>query len=128
MMMRILGCSNPAAALRAVALLLSLTLLAGCVGAQANNSVQGNVAQIIVKFRPSVADPNTPEFLQDLSRTAGAKASYFRAMSGDAHVMRLSGLKTEAALAQAIKRLSERPDVEYAEIDQKRMPLKQGDK
>jgi hypothetical protein len=108
-------------------LLLCAAILAGCVCAQAKNTAEGNVAQIIVKFKPSVTNPNTPAFLKDLSRTACGEIAYFRAMSGDAHVLRLSGLKTEADVNKALKRLAQRPDVEYAELDRKLMPLQQGD-
>lgn len=79
--------------------------------------------QIIVKFKPSErvsADDaeGQAQLAESLSQTAGEPLSYFRAMSGGAHVLSLSE-KREFQDVQAItQRLMEREDVEYAEPDQ----------
>lgn len=78
--------------------------------------------RIIVKFKPSAeaATQNTEEreqLMNALSQTAGEPLSYFRQMSGGAHVISLREKQPyDRALAVAEK-LMERVDIEYAEPD-----------
>ncbi len=79
--------------------------------------------RIIVKFKPS-ADASTQnaeerdQLMDALSQSAGETLSYFRQMSGNAHVISLREKQPfDQALAVAEK-LMERVDVEYAEPDQ----------
>jgi hypothetical protein len=117
---------SPRVTLRAALLAPALLILGGCAGAS-NNEAQGNPARIIIKFKPEVADPAAPAFLATLSRTARAKAIYLRPMSGNAHVLSLCCFPDAREETEAIKRLGERADVEYAETDRKVGPLEKGE-
>ncbi len=84
--------------------------------------------QIIVKYREN-AQPEAAAFaaegdrLQALSAAAGVSLSYFREMSGEAHVLRLPQALPESEVAVIAKRLAALPEVEYAEADRRNYPL-----
>lgn len=101
--------------LRALALLFSLSLVAGCV-AQPVKSIPAREAQLIVKFKPRVVAPSDATFLANLSRDIGAPLTYLREMAGPAHILKL-GYDTEAELNNALAQLNRHSDVEYAELD-----------
>jgi hypothetical protein len=75
------------------------------------------IAQIIIKFRDPKFDPSRPEFIQTLSERANVRMEYVRPMSGDAHVFRVQDALDAAAIDEVVRRLSQRPDIEYAEPD-----------
>lgn len=75
------------------------------------------ISQIIIKFRDPKFDPSRTEFVQALSERANVRMDYVRPMSGDAHVFRLQDALDAAAIDEVVRRLSQRPDVEYAEPD-----------
>src|SRR5687767_6546040 len=78
--------------------------------------------QLIVKYRDSVDltginSPNGTTKINALSAATGETLAYGRAMSGNAHVLRLPS-KVPVASAEAIARtLATLPDVEFAEPD-----------
>lgn len=73
-------------------------------------------SQIIIKFRGS-ADPSRPQYVEQLATSAGIGLAYVRPLSGGAHLYFVEGAGDPGKLAQAIERLSKRPDVEYVEPD-----------
>ena len=110
--------------LHPIALIFSLlfTGLTGCVSA--NSQANEQIAQVIVKFKAANDQPASPALLQDLGQTAKLKVSHLRPMSGGAQIYLLTGFADDAELAQALKQLSARSDIEYAELDQKMKPQK----
>ncbi len=77
-------------------------------------------ARIIVKFDKSVTQPSSEAYLKELSRDAGAKLAYVRAMAGDnVHVFVLGDVSSMSQLQEAIARLSARRDVIYVEQDRR---------
>ncbi len=78
--------------------------------------------QIIIKYKAS-ADlagayaPAQADRMSQLSAAAGVPLTYFREMSGDAHVLRLSGKLPVSQVSQISARLMQLADVEYAEPD-----------
>ncbi len=78
--------------------------------------------QIIVKYRAAALatgafGPTEPLQMQRLSEAAGVPLTYFREMSGDAHVLRLPGRLPLAEVHALADRLRALPEVEYAEPD-----------
>ncbi len=79
--------------------------------------------RIIVKFKPS-ADASTQnaeerdQLMDALSQSAGETLSYFREMSGNAHVISLREKQPYDRVLAVAEKLMERVDVEYAEPDQ----------
>ena len=105
-----------------LALTWVLANIAGCVCAEPK---AGNeVAQIIVKFKDANTAPATATLLKSLSETAKLKVRHLRPMSGGAQIYVLTGSADAAALTQAMKQISARTDVEFAEIDRKLQPQK----
>lgn len=112
-------------------MLLGLLLVSGCIQEVATTADNDRPAaapttaqagyhrpmQLIVKFRQPDLDPSREELLASLSREAGVKLSYVRPMSGRAHVLRLETAVDPKVLEAIAARLSQRPDVEYAEPD-----------
>lgn len=98
--------------------ILFVSLLLGCAsahtGAVASAGAAGR-AQLIVKFRPAVAEPSAEAFVQTLSEDAGVKLVYVRPMNGDTHVFAIQGGIDRGQLDAVIRRLQGRPDVVYAE-------------
>ncbi len=79
--------------------------------------------RIIIKFKPS-ADASTQnaeerdQLMDALSQSAGETISYFREMSGNAHVISLREKQPYDQVLAVAEKLMERVDVEYAEPDQ----------
>jgi serine protease len=81
--------------------------------------------QIIIKYRAGAlregasgaTGPASAAQMARLSETAGTPLAYFRPMSGDAHVLRLSARRALAEVQALADRLSALPEVEYAEPD-----------
>jgi hypothetical protein len=105
-----------------VSVMLLLTGITGCVCAE--TKAGNDVAQIIVKFKDANTEPATAGLLKSLAQTSKLRVRHVRPMSGGAQIYVLSGVADEALLAQAIKQISARPDVEYAELDRKLKPQK----
>lgn len=78
--------------------------------------------QIIIKYQDS-ADltgnraPNHPDRMSELSAAAGVELTYFRAMSGDAHVLRLPTQLPMSEVKLIVSNLMTVEGVEYAEPD-----------
>jgi subtilisin family serine protease len=90
--------------------------------AQADESQAIPVDQIIVKYRDfanlnSVNQAQVDNQMQRINEAAGIGVNYFRPMSGEAHVMRLAEPVSNQEALAITKRLSELPEVEYAEPD-----------
>lgn len=102
------------------AFIVLLSSIAGCVCAEPKAGP--DVAQIIVKFKDTNTPPATTTLLKSLSDSAKLHVRHVRPMSGGAQIYVLSGRTSEAALNAAIKQISTRPDVEYAEVDRKLKP------
>jgi len=79
--------------------------------------------QIIVKFREAGIDPSRPELLTSLSSSAGAEITFVRPMSGGAFVFRASGVGSADELAEVVRRLKARPDIESVEPDRLLHPM-----
>lgn len=112
--------------------LLLLCLQAASVYAGGKDLVQGRPAfaytnQLIVKLRAGArSTPSavlTPGRMQALSATAGASLAYRRAMSGGAHVLTLPYRMTLLEAQTIADRLSEDPNIEYAEPVRRAFPL-----
>jgi serine protease len=83
--------------------------------------------QLIVKLRAGTRNLSNavlpPARMQALSAAAGASLAYRRAMSGGAHVLTLPYRMTVIEAEAIAARLSEDPNVEYAEPDRRAFPL-----
>jgi hypothetical protein len=101
---------------------LALIGITGCVCAQSKTNQ--DVAQVIVKFKDVNTQPASASLLKSLSETTKLKVRHARPMSGGAQIYVLSGAGDAAFVDQAIKQISARPDVEYAELDRKLKPQK----
>ncbi len=92
--------------------------LLGCVSVQTGAGADAaSRAQLIVKFRPAVAEPSAEAFVGTLSEDVGVKLVYVRPMGGGAHVFAIQGQLAKEQLDAVIGRLQGRPDVVYAEED-----------
>ena len=105
------------------ALTLVLASITGCVCAESKTG--NDVAQIIIKFKEASTAPATPALLKSLAQTAKMKVRHVRPMSGGAQIYVLTGSADDPALNEAMKQISARPDVEYAEMDRKLKPQKE---
>ena len=105
------------------ALMLVLASITGCVCAEPRTG--HDAAQIIVKFREANTAPATPALLKSLGDSAKMKVRHVRPMSGGAQIYILTGTVDDPALTEAMKQISARPDVEYAEMDRKLKPQKE---
>jgi serine protease len=83
--------------------------------------------QLIIKYREdrlfSAAEAMADAQMARLSARAGVALTYFRPMSGDAHVLRLPARTPIAEVERIAARLSALPEVEYAEPDYIMLPL-----
>jgi serine protease len=83
--------------------------------------------QIIVKYRDdrltTMAQAAEAAQIARLSAQAGVALTYFRPMSGDAHVLRLPARTPIAEVERIAARLSALPEVAYAEPDYIMMPM-----
>ena len=102
---------------------LVLASITGCVCAESKTG--RDIAQIIVKFKDANTIPTAPTLLKSLAETAKMKVRHVRPMSGGAQIYVLSGSASDTALNEAMKQISARPDVEYAEMDRKLKPQKE---
>lgn len=79
------------------------------------------VDQLIIKYRDTekaaLEGPTQVNEMERLSSVAGIDLAYARAMSGDAHVLRLPKRMSESDVAIIAARLAALPDVAYAEPD-----------
>jgi serine protease len=76
--------------------------------------------RIIIRYRQTtggIFSPAQDDQMQRLSQHAGTTLSYLREMSGDAHVLRLPQKLPVEQVEQIAKRLTNLPEVEYAEPD-----------
>ena len=88
--------------------------------------------QIIIKYRATVnaTDGNgqiKPDRMNALSTAAGETLAYKRAMSGNAHVLRLANRMSSASVEAIARKLAALPDVEYAEPDYVMRPTRTPD-
>ena len=108
---------------RAMRMALAMTILFAATVASASERVEG----LIVKLRPSAArgvDANmTAKDVERLNRVAGAKLLRGRAMSGGAHVLRLTEPVSYGAAQVLAARMAAAPEVEYAVPDRRVYPL-----
>ncbi len=77
--------------------------------------------QIIIQYKPDAKAfllPAQADQMERLSNTAGVTLEYVRAMSGDAHVLRLAGRLPLEQVQAIAAQLSSLPEVEFAEPDQ----------
>jgi serine protease len=82
--------------------------------------------RIIVKLRDTKAAGAAilqPARVAELSASAGVALTHFRAMSGDAQVLKLPQRMPVAEVAEIARRLSADPQVEYAEPDRIMLPM-----
>lgn len=79
--------------------------------------------QVIIKFRNPAVDPSNTDTLAALSATAGTPLEFVRPMSGGAFVLRAGGVTDPDRLAEVIRRLAARPDVESVEPDRVLRPM-----
>ncbi len=86
-----------------------------------NESPRPLIDQIIIKYHESGlqnrADAASAHQMSQLSQAAGVTLTYFREMSGDAHVLRLSNRMEKEEVARISALLSDLPEVAYAEPD-----------
>ncbi len=83
---------------------------------------QAPTNQIIVKYKPDAvlrghARAASPGQMMATSTAAGVPLTYSRAMSGDAHVLRLPARVPADQIEVIAQRIAAMPDVEYAEPD-----------
>jgi len=88
---------------------------------QAQSTQDAPVDQIIIKYHDdqvtTIAQAAEAAQMARLSAQAGVALTYFRPMSGDAHVLRLPARMPVAEVERIAARLSALPEVEYAEPD-----------
>jgi hypothetical protein len=82
-----------------------------------------DTGQIIIKFRSAATDPSDPQVLAALSVAASTPLTFVRPMSGGAFVLRAAGITDPQQLAEVIRRLGTRSDVEYVEPDRLLRPM-----
>ena len=76
------------------------------------------INQIIVKYKAGVSVvPNGVAQVNSVQTTAGVAMGYARAMSGDAHVMRLGASVSQSDAVVLASRIAALPEVEYAQPD-----------
>jgi len=83
--------------------------------------------RLIVKYKSNANlrggnAPTGDNRMQALRAAAGVTLEYFRAMSGDAHVLRLPARLPAAEVEAIARRIAALPDVEYAEPDRLMFP------
>lgn len=110
-------------------LLLVPTSLALQTNPQSSNTLDFPTSQIIIQFSDTAvaqtmlaaATPQTQ--LEALSQVAGVELQYLRAMSGDAHVLKLPEALPQSDVASIANKLADVPGVAYAEPDAIRMAI-----
>lgn len=74
--------------------------------------------QIIVKYKAGVAlSPDSSSQMSAVQSAAGTSVAYARAMSGNAHVMRLGSAVNSSDASTIASRIAALPEVEYAHPD-----------
>lgn len=68
-------------------------------------------ARIVVEFSESVAHPEEPEYINELSDYVGLPLSYLKAMPGGAHVLGVSRITNADQLERVLRQLSRRDEV-----------------
>lgn len=104
------GCAGAGSALHKPLLIAALAITCACsldAGHDANASTD-----LIVRWE--APSPPMPVRLDELERILGVPVQYVRAMSGDAHVVRILEPVDSAALDSALRRLTSLPTVRYA--------------
>jgi serine protease len=83
--------------------------------------------QLIIKYKSGVEHTGlsaaASDQMQTLSAVAGVPLTYFREMSGGAHVLKLSNRIPEAEVQAIAERLMALPEIAYAEPDRIKLPL-----
>lgn len=84
-------------------------------------------AQLIIQYRPGadlsgIHAPDGASRLRALRDRSAAELTYFRAMSGDAHVLLLPAVLPVDQVTAIARRIAELPDVAYAEPDRIVLP------
>lgn len=117
------GCKLPVSlAVAMLALVMTVAILSSAPPAQ-TPTPPGPLPtdQIIIKYKTSAGVTRTEAAQvtrqQSLSRVAGVNLTYFREMSGDAHVLKLPARRSEAEVSAIASKLMALPDVEYAVPD-----------
>jgi hypothetical protein len=102
--------------------------LCGCAGSDPASAVPtAKVAparipvRLIIKFRAADNDHSRPGYLERLYRDTGVKLSFVRAMSGGAYVFTVEEPSDPSRLDATVERLGNYPDIEYTEIDRRRV-------
>ena len=94
---------------------------------QAQSTQDAPVDQIIIKYHDDqvtiIAQAAEAAQMARLSAQAGVALTYFRSMSGDAHVLRLPARMPVAEVERIAARLSALPEVAYAEPDYIMRPM-----
>ena len=94
---------------------------------QAQSTQDAPVDQIIIKYHDdqvtTIAQAAEAAQMARLSAQAGVALTYFRPMSGDAHVLRLPARMPVAEVERIAARLSALPEVAYAEPDYIMQPM-----
>jgi adhesin/invasin len=94
---------------------------------QAQSTQDAPVDQIIIKYHDdqvtTIAQAAEVTQMARLSAQAGVALTYFRSMSGDAHVLRLPARMPVAEVERIAARLSALPEVAYAEPDYIMQPM-----
>ena len=94
---------------------------------QAQSTQDAPVDQIIIKYHDDqvtiIAQAAEAAQMARLSAQAGVALTYFRSMSGDAHVLRLPARMPVAEVERIAARLSALPEVAYAEPDYIMQPM-----
>jgi adhesin/invasin len=94
---------------------------------QAQSTQDAPVDQIIIKYHDdqvtTIAQAAEAAQMARLSAQAGVALTYFRSMSGDAHVLRLPARMPVAEVERIAARLSALPEVAYAEPDYIMRPM-----
>jgi hypothetical protein len=100
---------------KGLCLALAVMFTVACTQPETGNS-PAPASRLINKFADT-SQPPPNAFQVTMSTGAPVILRYERAMSGEAHVY--NGRMSQKQLAAIIRKLNQRPDVEYAEADRK---------
>jgi hypothetical protein len=107
--------------------LIGMVLIIGCMTTRGRCN-QGDVPErpsetqalnnrIIIKFQHSIVDPPGTDFVNQLSRDAGAPLIYLHTLAGQAYVFVLENVSDAIRIKEIIQSLKKRSDVAYVEQD-----------
>ena len=106
-----------------MAFLLSfMGVQSGCAQQTAEVTQNQFVAQVIIRFAPDVTNPAAPAYLKRLKQDCNVDLIYLRPMAVSAHILKITA-GNEMEVDAALKCLSQRPDIIYAERDRILRPL-----